>query len=94
MSEVKEFFRICPSCGRRFHIRLVGEKLVDERKDSEKVKQAFASGASMGYGAPMVPIVVEQDVPITIDVQDFQYTYKCKHCGHQWTEMHEKESED
>jgi hypothetical protein len=33
---------------------------------------------------------VEEDVPSIVDVEEFQYAYKCKHCGHQWSEVREK----
>ena len=98
MSEVREFFRHCPACGKRFHIKLVGEKLMNERRDTEHVEQGMASPIPMGYGASpmgamgsMGMVVVEENVPLVIDVKDFQYTYKCKHCGHVWAEMHERE---
>ena len=95
MSEVKDLFRICPSCGRRFHIKLVSKKLVEERKDVEEINRAMISTVPMGYAAgvaPVIPITVEEKVPVTIDVEDFQYSYKCKHCGHAWTELREEES--
>ena len=91
MSQVQEIFRHCPECGRRFHIKLVSKELVGERKDVEEMKQARMSGAgssgqSIGY------VVAEENIPITIDIRDFKYNYKCKHCGHMWTEIREKES--
>lgn len=94
MSEVSTFFRHCPSCGRRFEIRLVSKKLADDKTTTTAVKEA-SGGSILGLGAatPLGGYVfVEQDVPLTIDVEDFNYTYKCKHCGHVWTELHEKES--
>jgi rubredoxin len=33
-------------------------------------------------------------VPTTVEVTDFNYTYKCKHCGHMWTELHQDEEKD
>jgi len=98
MSELSEFFRHCPNCGRRFHIKLVGEKLVDERNVTEEVKRPMetpiAASSTYRYGGiPTPPVLVEEEVPVTINVKEFQYTYKCKHCGHVWTEMHEKDSE-
>jgi hypothetical protein len=93
MSEVREFFRICPACGRRFHIKLVSKKLTDERKDVEEIKKVILSQSPQGYYMTgMSPVVVEDTVPITIDVEDFQYSYKCKHCGHEWSEMRTEES--
>jgi hypothetical protein len=37
------------------------------------------------------PIVLEVDLPTAVDVEDFEYSYKCGHCGHVWTEMHTEE---
>jgi hypothetical protein len=95
MSEVKTFFRYCPSCGKRFHIKLVGKKLMDERTEQTSVKRDLGSiGAGYStYGtfSTLPPVVVEENTPITVDIEDFQYSYKCKHCGHTWTEMHEEE---
>ena len=31
-------------------------------------------------------MVLELSVPIITEIDDFRYTYKCKHCGHQWSE--------
>ena len=91
MTGMREIFRICPSCGRRFHIKLVGEKLTDEEKHYETVKQGMMSPVGDQRMGPTF-VVVEQDVPVEIDVKDFAYTYKCAHCGHVWTELHQEES--
>jgi predicted nucleic acid-binding Zn-ribbon protein len=95
MSQVRTLFRFCPSCGKRFHIKIAGKKMVDEKLEETEVKRAYG-GIGSGAGYPGMyssvrPIIVEENVPITIDVEDFEYTYKCKHCGHVWTEMHEEE---
>jgi C4-type Zn-finger protein len=34
---------------------------------------------------------MEEDVPYYADIEEFQYAYKCKHCGHEWSEIHEEE---
>lgn len=95
MDELSTFFRHCPSCGRRFEIRLVGRKLVDDRKTTEEIKEEAVAPAGLGtgggYGGGSY-VYVEEKVPVTIDVKDFDYTYKCRHCGHVWTELREKES--
>ncbi len=88
MSEVKTFFRFCPSCGRRFHIRLVSKKLIGDRKETTEVKEPLIP---LHYGRYQTnPVFLEQDVPIIVDVQEFQYSYQCIHCGHVWSEMHVK----
>jgi hypothetical protein len=93
MSEARDFFRICPACGRRFHIKLVSKKLISERKDVEEIKTATLTQSPQGfYMAGMSPVVLEDTVPVTIDVEDFQYSYKCKHCGHEWSEVRIEDS--
>jgi hypothetical protein len=92
MSEVRTFLRFCPACGRRFHIKLVGKKLLDERMEQTEVKRDVGAIAGMSSRYMMTtPTVVEENVPVTIDVEEFQYSYKCKHCGHVWTELHDEE---
>jgi hypothetical protein len=91
MSEVKDFFRHCPACGRRFHIKLVSEKFVDERKETTNIKK------TMNYPTPMTgftpfQVILQENTPIVVDIKDFQYSYKCKHCGHEWSEMRMTES--
>lgn len=89
MSSVKTFFRHCPSCGRRFELRLVEKKLVDSRSMEEQSQSLRVSGG----GFANVHTVVEQGAPVIVDVEDFQYSYKCKHCGHIWAEVREKTRE-
>jgi predicted RNA-binding Zn-ribbon protein involved in translation (DUF1610 family) len=95
MSEIWNFFRYCPSCGRRFHIRLVGKKLVGVERNQKNVEEGapLVPRASLAYGRSS-PLVLEQDVPVTVDIKKFQYSYKCKHCGHAWSEMRTKTSEE
>jgi len=95
MSEVRSFFRNCPACGRRFHIKLVSKTLVDDRKEVSEVKRTVLAPASIISGRgplPVAPLLVEENIPITINVEDFQYAYRCKHCGHTWSEFHEETS--
>jgi hypothetical protein len=37
--------------------------------------------------------VLEESVPTVLAAEDFRYKYKCSHCGHQWSEVHEKVTE-
>jgi len=77
--EVRTFFRHCPSCGRRFEIRLVNKKLVA----SEQVESNMEHYTPVSVSAPLV---LESNVPMAVEIDDFSYTYRCKHCGHQWSE--------
>ena len=94
MSEVRTFFRFCPACGKRFHIRLLGKKLVDKREEKTAVKVSIPSTTSLSGMQAYNPILVEQDMPVTIASEDFQYSYKCKHCGHVWSESRSETSSD
>ncbi len=99
MSEIKTFFRFCPVCGRRFHIKLVSKKLVKLERESAEVKRAVpvigaGSIGSRGYYGSSIPIIVQEGEPLTIDVEEFQYSYRCKHCGHEWSEKHVEESKE
>jgi len=33
-----------------------------------------------------------KEVEVTVGRKGFEYAYKCKHCGHQWTEKRSEES--
>lgn len=73
-----EFFRHCPGCGRRFHIKLESKKVVGferETRATAMVRRGKSLGARVLEGPPMI-----------FNIEEFQYTYKCGHCGHEWTE--------
>jgi transcription elongation factor Elf1 len=89
MPELGTFFRHCPSCGRRFEIRIMKKEL--EREDS-KVIVPNAPRAWGSHGGT-AGIELREDEPVLVDRKEFSYTYKCMHCGHQWSEVREKESE-
>jgi hypothetical protein len=85
-----EFFRHCPGCGRRFHIRLESKKLVTEHRESmPRMTSTAAVVRSTGRGGggfastSISPISVQEGKPIIIDVEEFQYAYECAHCGHE-----------
>jgi len=81
LAEVRTFFRHCPLCGRRFEIRLVNKKLIS----SEQIESAREQYT------PASPLMLEStNMPVVTEVDDFRYTYRCKHCGHQWCEEHFK----
>ena len=65
-----DFFRHCPGCGRRFHIKLESKKLVGGHVYISPSDTASRSGGG----------------PVIIDIDEFQYNYKCKICGHEWSE--------
>jgi transcription elongation factor Elf1 len=86
MPEFTVIFRHCPSCGRRFEIRIIGKKLIDEKEETKRMATSYSS-VSPYYNE------LSEDVPLTVEAKEFQYTYECKHCGHRWMEAHTQESE-
>ena len=88
------FFRHCPACGKRFEIRLVKKELEKDEAHPEDIPRASApnlTGPAAGMGAfTFVPVVLDENMPSMVDNEEFDYTYKCKHCGHTWTEVREK----
>lgn len=95
MSVFRTFFRHCPSCGRRFEIRLVSKREVSDESETWKAKEyAVAMG-----GRRESNLMLEGEHPVTIEVpeiervEEFRYNYKCKHCGHEWSEERSKTTE-
>jgi predicted RNA-binding Zn-ribbon protein involved in translation (DUF1610 family) len=86
MSAIRTFFRHCPACGRRFEIRLVDKRVLGSETLREERTRPEVSGGSFST----VHTVVREDIPAIVDVQEFQYRYKCNHCGHEWSEVHEE----
>jgi hypothetical protein len=79
-----EFFRHCPGCGRRFHIKLVSRKLVDVERELIPTEEVVTgSYGRLGSGPP---IVMVEGKPIIVRAEEFEYAYKCDHCGHEWAE--------
>ena len=74
-----EFFRHCPGCGRRFHIKLV-EKDDLGRYDTESAGRIIPIAGRGGV------VALEEGPTMYFDVKEFAYHYKCKHCGHEWNE--------
>ncbi|HXQ93227.1 MAG TPA: hypothetical protein VN739_09510 [Nitrososphaerales archaeon] len=89
MSNIETFFRRCPNCGKRFEIRLVSKELIET--ESIKEERPITGGYFGGY--PGSYVQVGETEPVYVDVEKFKYSYKCKHCGHQWVEIREKEDE-
>ncbi len=84
-----EFFRHCPGCGRRFHIKLESKKMVHLERESTSEEPGRLT-VSQFRAAPVL-LLGETGRPVVVDVEEFQYTYKCEHCGHEWPEKRVKE---
>ena len=90
MSSVRAFFRHCPSCGRRFEIRLVKKKMTDDWMSGDGEKKAGAIIQPAETTRPAA-LILEQGQPTPVDVELIEYDFRCKHCGHEWSEMRQVE---
>jgi hypothetical protein len=100
MPGVGTFFRHCPSCGKRFHVKVVGEKLVGEELVGEEIRpgvpaefhhavlniKSIATSRRDESGVAG-PLGAEGDQTVA-GSETFQYSFRCQHCGHGWTEEH------
>ncbi len=86
-----EFFRHCPGCGRRFHIKLESKKLLHlERREIQE--QTPRRSISQFQGSPV--LIVQEGRPAMADTEEFQFMYKCGHCGHEWSEKRFEEHKE
>jgi DNA-directed RNA polymerase subunit RPC12/RpoP len=88
MSAIRTFFRHCPSCGHRFEIRLVSKKEVSDERETLKAKEYTLAQSERKDSI----FTLDSENPTTLEVPEieevmgFKYNYRCKHCGHEWSE--------
>jgi transcription elongation factor Elf1 len=106
MSTVATLLRHCPACGRRFEVRIVGKNLTSTKREAYSTTRAGTSSltrmaAHSGLGNVKSDnqlvwdghVAPEERVQVTVERREFQYTYRCKHCGHQWAEKRSEETQ-
>jgi len=74
-------FRHCPLCGRKFEVRIVARRPASESRPK-------GAGQSIDFhhiGPVRTPVSMES--PTVVSLEEFEYSYRCKHCGHEWTEI-------
>ena len=86
-----EFFRHCPGCGRRFHIKLEDKRRVGFDREPIPRMEHRIGGPASDLRSMVIPVIVHDARPIVLDIEEFQYVYKCRHCGHEWSEKHVQE---
>jgi hypothetical protein len=74
-----DFFRHCPGCGRRFHVKLVSKSVIDAERDEGHGVIGMVGGRGLAH--------VVEGPTLLFDIKEFRYVYKCKHCGHEWSEV-------
>ena len=90
MVTLATFFRNCPSCGRRFEIRLVGREVLDASAAVSEVKKDEDHPRMYGVGGRFgvrMSLTASSPNPIAAEVDEVvRYDFRCDHCGHAWTE--------
>jgi len=84
-----EFFRHCPGCGRRFHIKLVEKEDLGGYDAESRGPLVGVPTSSRGRMA----IALVREGPLLVFDKEFAYRYKCQHCGHEWTENRTEEKQ-
>jgi predicted RNA-binding Zn-ribbon protein involved in translation (DUF1610 family) len=85
----------CPNCGKRFDVEHTGET-VESKKELVPEEVVVIPPTIVAGATPIAVANTLANNPPTIRretlVQEDEYTesYTCKHCGHVWTETHEK----
>lgn len=79
------FLRKCPSCGRRFGVKLLGKKLVDEQSETETEGMNITVAPHPIQGG-QVSSTMNLDERITYTTDRFELSLRCSKCGHAWTE--------
>jgi len=94
MREISAFFRHCPACARRFHIKLMKKEEVEEHTFKEGLTVSESDMGGLLHGDRWaLPLPLSEGAPVLVDVEQFRYSYRCTHCGHEWAETREKERE-
>jgi len=103
MSKLGTLFRTCPSCGHKFHVELVNERLLSDNKSTEPVGRAredlISAGPMGGFwvylrGRPYSPpLGAQEKETLAIERIELEDSFKCGRCGHQWSEKRTKENE-
>jgi DNA-directed RNA polymerase subunit RPC12/RpoP len=87
---VPTIFKKCPSCGRRFEVERTGES-VDKKTDVVTEEKPLSPPSLIPpVSLPDIPVEPPPTVVVAEEIEEDDYTetYKCKHCGHVWTEEH------
>ncbi len=93
MSSIRAFFRHCPSCGRRFEIRLLSKgpvaletETVAADAGEDRVGASTPPRVMDTQSPPSYHLLSHDSSPLTVLEEEFLYSYMCKHCGHTWSE--------
>ena len=76
---------MCPKCHRLFSREVEEKEIVDERVYNTSQAPEFAGGGNLQDPN------ITSGMSVPKDLVTYKYHYKCKHCGHEWTDTKEEE---
>jgi hypothetical protein len=84
----------CPNCHHLFRVVTEENKDLIQDEPGEDVKEDFKEKVEDALDtlvpfSTRVPGSFGRDVDV--DYLTYEYKFKCKHCGYEWTELKEKE---
>jgi len=85
----------CPKCHSLFRVVTESKELIqDDKVDEIKVTAGERVKEVLEFLNPLgvVPMAGSAGREVHADDLTYQYRFKCKHCGYEWTELKEKES--
>jgi DNA-directed RNA polymerase subunit RPC12/RpoP len=87
---VPTVFKKCPNCGKRFEVEHTGESVVKRTGVVTEEKPVSSASLTTLASPPDDPVELPPTVMVAEEIEEDDYTetYKCKHCGHVWTEKH------
>jgi rubredoxin len=77
---------VCPKCHRIFSREVEEKKIVDEEVIEAPESPPFVMGGPLMNAPEIAP---KPTVPK--DVATYEYRYRCKHCGYEWSDLKEEE---
>ena len=97
-SKVETFFRHCPSCGRRFEIILESAKEVetvssDRSTQKPKLRIGLKPGTIGEFRRRGILVLTYEKTNRFEENKRVKLTFKCGHCGHEWSERRFREAE-
>jgi hypothetical protein len=85
----------CPNCHHAFSVVTEeNKKLIDDEKAQDlKTTPGEKTEEFLEYLNPVdqVPMSGSKGKEVNVDDLTYEYRFKCKHCGYEWTELKEKE---
>ncbi|MGA2199495.1 MAG: hypothetical protein ABSG45_06115 [Nitrososphaerales archaeon] len=85
----------CPNCHRLFGVVTEENKELIEDGRAQDIKTTPVEKVEefLGFLNPvsMVPVSGSKGNEVNVDDLTYEYRFKCKHCGYEWSELKEKE---